>query len=136
MATVGDDLRTYLIGDSTILKRVGSRIFNSKVWENSVTPFIWFQRTGEESFDCITDAQGDAPDVTRFSLECVGKSEGDAEAIALAVKARCHKALKVTMGSRTATIFAEDQNDQYEPRPGGPGASGFHIAALAVEVYP
>lgn len=137
MPTVDEDLVTYLKADATVLRKCGGRIYENFAPPAPPLPFIFFVRTGDETWDALDDAQGVAPNVIRFAVECIGQSLKDAWAIAAAVKARCHKAVKVTFGSRTGvTLWCEDQSDSYEPRAGGPGATGFHVAALQVEVFP
>lgn len=135
MATVDEDLKTYLQADTSIQRQVGTRVHENHVPMSPVVPFLFFVRTGDETFDALDDSQGVAPNMVRFAVECVGRNIKESSALATLVKARCHKALKATMGSRTATSFCEDQADDYTPRAGG-GDTGFHISALQVEVYP
>lgn len=132
MATVDEDLKAYIQTDSSVKAKVGTRIHENLVPPTPVVPFIWFVRTGEETFDCLGDAQGTAPNIVRFSLECVGRNTKEAIAIAALIKARCHKVLNGTMGSRTATLFCENQSEDYEPKAGG---ENHFISALQIEVY-
>lgn len=140
MATVDEDLKAYLTADSATARQVGTRIYENHVPQtpqgqfNSAVPFLYFVRTGEETFDALDDAQGVAPNIVRFAVECIGRNVKESIAIAALVKARCHKAVKATMGSRTATLFCEDQSEDYVARSGA-GDNGFHVSALQVEVF-
>jgi len=115
MATVDADLKTYLQSDSAISAKVGTRIHENYVPETPVVPFIWYVRAddGDEQFDCLDDAIGDPPDKVIFDLECCGRNIKEAAALATLVRTRCHKAVKATFGSRTATLFCQNQKDDY-----------------------
>ncbi len=132
MATIDQDLKAYLGADAAIARVVGTRIHENYVPETPIAPFIWFVRTGDETFDCLDDAAGDPPDKYIFALECVGRNIKEASALATLVKAK-HKALKPAFGSRTAQlVWIENQADGYEKVN---AAERLHTSDLQVEVF-
>lgn len=134
MATIHEDFRTYLKSDAATLRKCNGRIVQNEVPAVPLLPFIWFQMTGEDPEKDLSSS-GVQPGFMHYSVECVGQSATDAAALAELVKAKCQTSGPVTFGTRTCTVFSESPGDAYEPRPGGPGANGFHISPVTVDVW-
>ena len=142
MAEVDENLKTFLQADSSIARKVGTRIHENHVPINPVTgeftsqvPFIYFAQEGEIRDDCLDDTVGTLPTGWRFALEVVAQSIRDARTIAALVVARLHLATG-TFGSGTIQVaYCEDQADGYQERSGATDR-GFHVSSFAVEVFP
>ena len=135
MAAIDVDLRNYLLADSAIIRQVGTRIYENHVPQNiNTVPFIYFVRTGDETFDAINDPAGTTPNKYQFAVECIGRNISESRGLADLVKTH-HKEVKTTFGSRTASVvWIENQSDDYVARAGA-GDSGFHTSALQMEVF-
>lgn len=146
MAEIDEDLRSFLIADASIARKIGTRIHENQVPVNPLTgeftsqaPFIYFVQTDDITDDCLDDSPGAVAVGTQFALEVVAQSIRDARAIGKLVRARLHLANSTTaFGSLSGGVqecFCENQRDDYQERSGATGR-GFHVESFNVEVYP
>lgn len=135
MTTIDENLKTFLQADSNITRKVGTRVYENFVPKSLIAPFIFFVQTGDDDELCLDDSPGSGPFRYRFSVECVGQSLRDSRTLATLVRSRLNKlASGTTFGDSTVQgCFAENQSDSYEART---EFTGFHVAALDVEVIP
>lgn len=134
MATLEADFKTYLMADASVKTASQGRISQNELPATPILPYVWFQWTGEDVARDLSSS-GVTPGMVSFAVECVGQSASNASALATVVQARLESGGPVTFGTRTCTVFCERPGDSYEPRPGGPGASGFHIVGLNCDVW-
>jgi len=146
VATVDEDLKTFLQSNAPLAGKIGSRIHENhvpikvnpltgEVTYTSQIPWLWFAQTGEIRSDCLGDTVGTLPIGYEFALECVAQGIRDARTIGALVVNCMHLLTKATFGSRTIqAVYVEDQNDQYVSR-NGTVDRGLHVASYRVEVY-
>jgi len=137
LADLAENLRAFLLADSSIAAKVGSRVVQDIVGQDRPRPFIWYQRTGITKERCLGET-ANTPFSHTFAVECIGESLDDVEALAILVNARCESAACGTSsfgGQSVSNVFCEDQSAEYEPK-GADLNSGLYIAPLQVEVYP
>ncbi len=134
MATIHEDFKAYLLADADVKRKSGGRISQNELPATPVIPYIWFEDAGHDPERDLTSS-GFVAGFTHIAVECVGQSPSDATNFAAVVQARCESGGPVTFGTRTCNVFCDSQGDRYEPRPGGPGANGFHVAGLTMDVW-
>lgn len=140
MATVDEDLKTFLQKNAPLAAKVGSRVHENHVPMRAdgafvAVPFLWFAQTGEIRADALGDAVGTLPIGYEFALEVVAQSIRDARTIGALVVNCLHLLRAATFGSRTIqVVFCEDQNDQYVSQTGAVDR-GFHVSSYQVQVY-
>lgn len=140
MATVDEDLKTFLQKNAPLAAKIGSRVHENHVPMRAdgsfvAIPFVWFAQTGEGRNDCLDDTVGTLPTSYEFALEVVAQSIRDARTIGALVVNCLHLLQKATFGSRTIqVVFCEDQSDQYVSQTGAVDR-GFHISAYQVQVF-
>ncbi len=135
MATVAQNLRSFLLDDNDISELVGERVHHNHVPQDEPRPFIFLQLTGTEDLSCLDDPPGTPPFRFRYAAECVADTIGDADELAALVKARCNL-YTGSFGAGTAQrLFAEDQDEDYVPKANSDDAL-LHVSAVAVEVVP
>jgi hypothetical protein len=132
MADAGEDLRSYIVADSTINGIISTRCFQNTVPETATLPFIWFVRRGVEFLEILGEAES-TPYREYYDFECVSDEVDQAIDLADAVRAR----LQGTSGSIGAGTYqwvdVTDQSDTYIPR-NIADDERLTIASLAVEV--
>ena len=147
MASLGEDLRTCLVG-STLIAAASTRwglarladvegvVEQNTIREKAPRPRIWFQRDGErELSDLEADCQAGGLVRSRWALEVHSDVDEERWAIADAIRRRlatiCHSA----MGGRIVQLAAvDDQDDDYFPR-GLANEDELFVAALAVTIF-
>lgn len=131
--TQDENLTSFVLADSSIAAKLGSRMYFNKVPQGAAFPYAHFTRTGSAREGCLDDAAGSAPSTENFSLDIYSNQREEAEELRKLFEARlnCYRG---TFGDTTAfAIFAEQQSSRHDPR--GSGADeGIHAASLAVEV--
>lgn len=136
MADIAENLRTFLLADSSVAAKVGTRVDQNIVPQGKSLPFIWYQRTGTTQLRCLNETVN-TPFSHVFAVECIGEDIDAVEELADSVRAACEAAAAGgAFGTQTvANVFCEDQADDYVPKAADLN-SGEHIAALQVEVFP
>lgn len=138
MATVDENLKTFLLADSTV-----KRLSQGRICENHVPqgpnggpylPYVFFYLSAESDDTALDDANGRTPNRTHFFVECYGQGISASRALGNAVRSRLDLYRGSAFGDQTAQgVFCASVGDDYEPR--GAGADqGVHGAHYAVEV--
>lgn len=136
MADLGENLRTFLLADATILGLVSTRAAQGVVPQERAQPYLWFELRGTENDDCLDDAVGHVPWKYLFDVECIANDIDTAQALAARVKAIAHL-YRGSFGTQNVMgVFVEDHNDEYVPRGAGSDMDGLHVAALSLEIIP
>lgn len=131
--TQDENLITFVLADSSIAAKVGTRMHFNVIPQDTDFPRLLFERTGSSREGCLDDAAGVAPTNETFLMEVNATTPEDAEDIRKLLESRlnCYRG---SFGDTTChAIFAEDQSSRHEPRGVGRDA-GVFFAALAVEV--
>lgn len=145
MASVDEDLKTFLQASASLAAAVGSRIHENRVpmaidpatgvpdISTAETPFIWFAGGPDIRDDCINETAGDDPLGYTFQLQVVAETLRDMRTIA-GYCAALHNS-RGTFGSRTVQrVTIEDQQDDFQDHLGAVEA-GFHTSGFNVGVY-
>lgn len=133
--TVDENMVAFLKADATVSRLCGGRIHKNKIKQGSIRPHVWFARESSEQEDTLDDANGAAPFRHFYDVEIVADTNGEADRLAEAVRARCHLFTGTFGDSTVKRIFAEVQDEQYEPHNVG-GDTGLHVPSLRVQVVP
>lgn len=131
--TQDENLITFLLGDSSIAAKLGTRLTFNHFPADTAFPRAYFTRTATERDGCLDDAAGDAPTRERFQLELQTEDQRQTEDLRKLVEARlnCYRG---TFGDTTVSgIFAEQQNSGHDPRGTGRD-NGLFTATFDVEV--
>ncbi len=137
MADVAENFRKFLLDDTAIAAKIGTRAAQDAIPQGKPSPYIYFGRTGITRERCLGETV-DTPFSHIFATECWGADLDDAQALADLVRTRCESAACGTSsfgGQSVSNVFCEDQADDYVPTGADPNY-GEHVAALSVEVYP
>jgi len=136
MASLGEDFRTFLLADSAIAARVGTRVYQNEVQQEEgadVSDYVWYERSNIEREDTLTMTVGERPYREFLNVEAVSTTIDDALDLADDLRA-LHGSGPGDFGDGTAqAVFVTDQSDDWVPRGDG-GEEGRHIAALSFEV--
>ena len=115
VADTGEDLRTYLLADSSVAAIIGTRCYEGEVDESATLPFVWLRRRGVEYLGILGEVEG-VPYREWFDCECVADGVDAALDLADAARAR----LQGTSGTLGSTVYqwvaVTDQEDDYIPR--------------------
>jgi hypothetical protein len=131
--TQDENLITLVLGDSSIVAKIGSRMHFDVIPQNTAFPRIRFFRTGSALDGCLGDAAGTEPNRETFMVEIQSKERREREELRKLVQARlnCYSG---TFGDTTCQgIFAADQTSTHEPRSIGT-EEGIYIAEISAEV--
>ncbi len=135
MASLGEDFRTFLLDDSSIVARVSARVYQNEVLQESgadVLDYIWYERASIEREDTLTMAVGERPFREFLNVEAVSTTIDDA--LDLADDLRALHGTKGDFGGGSAlAVYVNEHQDDYIPRGDG-GDEGRHVAALQIEV--
>lgn len=132
MATLAQNLRAVLIGDTTLKEYVGARVHDSYAPDPDRGYFIAYAQTGNVDDMALDDSAGQ-PTRTQFAVEIHGDDLGVVGTIAERCQAILHK-MRGTFGDTTVKgVFAESMSKDYIPK----AVQGDQVRswmALAVEV--
>lgn len=132
MTTVAENLKTKVLADTTVEAKVAGRMSYVRVPQNTIKPYIWYAQSGSTHDVALDDSPG-GPNRRTFDLECISTVPDEARSIVDAVQAALNS-YRGSFGDSTCQgIFAQEQQDGYEPR-GISGDSGLYVCALLVEV--
>lgn len=137
MASIGEDLRTFIIGSTGIathfpaIGKIGV-VEQNKIREDAPDPRIWFQRDRENE---QTDLAGEGGLVeSQWNIEVHSNDDDKRFEIMDAVKRRLNGYGGV-FGSRAVQgVFVEDHDDDYFPRGVGTEA-GLYVAAISATIW-
>ena len=133
MTTMPQDLRTFIIGTTSVTGLVSTRChYNKVVPQSSAKPFVWFRVTRDNE-PLTMDGVGGIHD-SYVDIECVGATESSVQAVADAVKGRLH-GYAGTMGNVSAKgAFLSDKDDDYAPFSTN-GEDGLHVVAYELNLW-
>lgn len=132
MADAGEDLRTYIVADTTVGGIIGTACYQNTVPETVSLPFVWFVRRGVEFLEILGETET-KPYREYYDIECVADGVDDAIDLCDAVRARL-QGTSGTIGAGTYQwVDVTDQSETYVPR-NIADDERLTIAALAVEV--
>lgn len=133
MTTFAEDLKTYVVADSTgVNATISGRMHFNQLPQDSSRPHIWY-RTASDRVDLTLDKTGGLHEA-RYDLECIATSASVAQSLADAVKSRLHGVQATVGNSKAQGIFVEDADDSYEPQGNGADA-GLHVVALDIRAF-
>jgi|GEM_PF-6897991 len=139
MASIGEDLRTFIIGSTGIATHfaaVGKPgvVEQNTIREDAPEPRIWFQRDNESE---DTDLSGGGGLIeSRWNIEVHSNLDDERFDIADAIKRRMNGYYGV-FGSTDRTVqgvFIEDHDDDYFPRGVG-SEDGLYVAAMSATIW-
>jgi hypothetical protein len=131
-ATIEENLSALILSDTTLKNAIGSRLAYNHVPQLDDIPYGFFQQNGSTDDSGIGDAAG-LPTRFLYALEFWDTDALRVKATGRRAQQLLHK-YRGTFGDTTVqAIFAESQDDNYEPR-GIMDDSGFHGSFLNVEI--
>jgi hypothetical protein len=130
-ATLGEDIRTWLLADTAIAAVVGGRVHQNKAGDRYLGPYIWYGRATTQNEDALDDSAGTKPFSQIFDIESISDDIDEALSIADMLKAK-HLARGTFGGGKVQGVFVSDHADDYIPR-GSNSDDGLHVAALQLE---
>lgn len=132
MASIGEDLRTFLLADAGISAAVGTRIHQDIAPQGYDGQYIWFGRGGTENEDMLDSVAGEKSFREFFDIETISRDINESLSLAALVKGKHNS--RATFGSGTIQgLFVTDHADDYIPRGIGQD-SGLFVAALQLEI--
>lgn len=134
MATnCSEDLRIFVLGDSGISRKAGSRMHQGNVPAATPLPYIFFALSDHASEVALDDAAGLKPFTKTYDMECWGQTIGDAESLEelLTTRLNLHRG---SFGNGTVqAITVTGQPQDYIPKGIGDGR-GYHGSNILVEI--
>ena len=113
MTTMPQDLRTFIIGTTSVTGLISTRCHYNKIPAKSDFPHVWF-RVVSDNEELTMDGVGGMHEAD-IDLECAASSEDSAQAVSDAIKARLH-GYKGTIGNSSAKgVFLSNKDDDYVP---------------------
>jgi hypothetical protein len=127
MADIDENMRTFLLSDST-LAALTTSIHVNRVPENEDDPYVWINLSDTETDINLDGTTG--PTITTFLIEATSVSLATAKAMQLAIKNKLHGA-SGAFGTQTIAYGRVDSlGDSYISRQQFGDVEDFHIAAL------
>lgn len=133
MATLEENLRTFLLADTTLKQLVGTRVYVNDLPQGK-DDFAFLYQSGSADEAALDDSAG-APFRYRFVLECVSTSQGRMRSISNRAQAILNKHRGGLGDDNVQAIFAAEMDDDYVPRSVA-DTSAYKFASLQVEVVP
>ena len=137
MASLGEDIRSTIVGSTAILAQFAGAakphaVEQNSYPENAPDPRIYFRRARQET-DRYLDGTAGVTE-SEWDLEVIGT--GDDEVLDLAEVMRgVLDGHRGAFGGRSVqAVFVEDQDDDYFPRGIG-DEEGFTVAALRLRIF-
>lgn len=132
---VAQNLRAFLLADTTIAGLVSSRVHQNDVPQESDPPYVWYQLAGVE-YEGVTDAEpGTPPDTYLYDLEAVAGDVGAAANLGLLIRNLLAFHRGEFGDSTVQAVFVDDHQDDYIPRNDDADA-GLHAATMRISVSP
>lgn len=139
MASIGEDLRDYLLSLPELTALVDERIHQDHVPQTPLDPdgyferYIWFESVAIGREECTNQSQGSPPEWWEINLECIAYTGQEADAMVEVIRGL--DGYKGTLGARTVQgLFVDDQTDDYLPR-GLRTDVGASVKAVALEIH-
>jgi hypothetical protein len=133
MTTMPQDLRTLIIGSTSVTGLISTRChYNKDAPMSSAKPFVWFRTTSDDE-PLTMDGVGGMHEAY-VDIECVGLTESSVQSVADAVKGRLH-GYSGAMGNISAKgIFIASKDDDYVPF-STEGEEGEHVVAYEAHLW-
>ena len=137
MASIGEDIRTFIINSTGIASNFTSIgaigvVEQNKVRETAPSPRIWFQRDNETEMLDLSNEGGLVE--SHWNLEVHTEDDDTRFDIADAVKQRFNGYLGVFGSRKVEGVKIEDHEDDYFPRGVGE-EDGLYVAAMAATIW-
>ena len=138
MATVDENLLTFLKADATVLRLSQGRICQNHVPQNAqgvpLLPYVFYYLSSDVDDTALSDANGSGPNRHQFFVECYGQNISASRTLGNAVRSRLHLYRGASFGGQTVQgVFCNSVGDEYEPLGNG-GDKGIHGANYSVQV--
>ena len=135
MATIGENIRTVLLADSTGVNAiVDGRVHQNNVPESIPMPRVWYTRAA--SFEDVDNAGVGGLTDSSWDIECHAEDLGDALNLADKVKSLLN-GTKGSFGDDSVQgVFVEDHDDDYLPKGiGEDDDSHIHVASISAQIW-
>jgi len=139
VASLGINLRSFLLGLTELAAIVGLRVHQDHVPQFKVEPdgyfppYIWFSRGGIGREDCLAPELGSDPDFENWDIECIAPSGTIANDMVEQILAI--DGYKGELGDQQIqAVFVEEQTDDYVPR-GLRTDVGSNVRALSLTLH-
>lgn len=133
MTTMPQDLRTFIIGSTSITSLISTRCHYNKMPQSSQRPNIWFRVTSDTEPRTM-DGVGGIHEAF-VDIECAGLTEDSTQAVADVLKPRLD-GYKGTMGNVTANgAFLSDKDDDYVPFSNENDPEGVHVISFGLHLW-
>ena len=144
MASLGEDLRAFLVGSTGLAAAWPSTarglaaehvVEQNYIAQDPPLPRIWFQRDNENR-ELLLDGPS-APRVSEWNVEVIAATDDVVSDIVEALKTRLHgyDGTLGSTGARAALVTAEDHDDDYILRGLASPDEAVSVAALRVTIY-
>lgn len=132
MSHMPEDLRTFIIGTTSVTSLIATRCHYNHLPESSLSPHVWF-RVASDSEERTMDGVGGLHEAT-CDIECVGTTESSAQNVGDAIKSRLD-GYKGAMGNCTCQgAFLRDKDDDYMPY-SNQSDEGAHVVAFTLNCW-
>jgi hypothetical protein len=137
MASIGEDIRSFIVGSTSIATHFSAIAKPGVVEQNTIrqeapSPRIWFQRDNENEETDLSGTGGLVESLWNIEVHSTGDDERFN--IADAIKRRANGYFG-TFGSRKVQgVFVHDHDDDYFPRGVG-SEDGLYVAAMAATIW-
>jgi hypothetical protein len=137
MASIGEDIRSFLIGSTAIATHFSNAaaagvIEQNTIRESAPSPRIWFQRDEENEEADLSGERGLVESAWNIEVHSTGDDERFN--ISDAIKRVTHGD-QITMGSRKVqSVRTRDHDDDYVPRGIG-SEEGVYVSALHATIW-
>lgn len=134
MADTAQNLRAYLLADTT-LRGLVANVHELQVPQTGDTQdYIWFSQNGKVYDEATDDAAGVSPRSIMFDCECCSRNLGQSIKIADAVRGLFP--YRGAFGDQTIKGgFINDQSEDYIPI-NDMGETGINVQSLQIEICP
>jgi hypothetical protein len=133
MATIAENLRTWLLSDNSLKALVGNDgVHQGILPEKPHDPVVWFGRARTQTEDTLDQAAGERPFREAFDVEAIGLDIDQVEDVAEILRTK--HLYRGSLGSGMVQgVFVSDHADDYIPR-GILADDGSHVAAMQFEL--
>ena len=127
MADLDENLRTFLLADST-LSAITNSVHINRVPDNKRNPYVWIQTTDRDSDLCLDGASG--PALTTFDIEATSTELDKAKDMQTAIRNRLQGYTGSFGDQAVAFVRIDSIDDSYISRQQFGDQDDYHIAAL------
>ena len=133
MTTMPEDLRTFVIGSTSVTGLISTRCsYNKDIPQPLPQPAVWFRVTNDNE-DLTMDGAGGMHEAD-VDMECVATTETTSQAVADALKDRLH-GYRGAMGNISCKgAFLQNKDDDYVPY-NDDSDNGIHVVAYSLKLW-